>query len=429
MEDYLKTKGRIFDIQRYSIHDGNGIRTIVFLKGCVLHCRWCCNPESQSYEIETMMVQGEPKIIGEDTTVGEVMKTVEKDRTYYRRTGGGLTLSGGESLCQPEFARDMLRAAHEAGITTAMESMGCADYSVIEEILPYLDQYLLDIKHMNSKKHEEFTGRGNELMLENAKKIAASGMTELSIRIPVIPGFNDTPEEIRDIAVFTRELGHVKRLHLLPYHRLGQDKYDGLNRPYLMGGCFGVALSLVLMAGAELFTGSNFVMAVGMFQKKVTFQDSVTVWVTCWLGNLAGSVLVAGMYSLTGLCTGSVQAIMADTTAMKMSVEPLPLFMRAILCNILVCLAVWCGIKMKTETGKLIMTFWCLITFFTAGFEHSVANMSLMMIGLLNPAQYDISIGGYAYNLAVVTIGNMVGGILFLAVPYFLIGKEKVAKN
>ena len=113
--------------------------------------------------------------------------------------------------------------------------MGCADYSVIEEILPYLDQYLLDIKHMNSKKHEEFTGRGNELMLENAKKIAASGMTELSIRIPVIPGFNDTPEEIRDIAVSTRELGHVKRLHLLPYHRLGQDKYDGLNRPYLMG--------------------------------------------------------------------------------------------------------------------------------------------------------------------------------------------------
>lgn len=235
MEDYLKTKGRIFDIQRYSIHDGNGIRTIVFLKGCVLHCRWCCNPESQSYEIETMMVQGESKIIGEDTTVGEVMKTVEKDRTYYRRTGGGLTLSGGESLCQPEFARDMLRAAREAGITTAMESMGCADYSVIEEILPYLDQYLLDIKHMNSKKHEEFTGRGNELMLENAKKIAASGMTELSIRIPVIPGFNDTPEEIRDIAVFTRELGHVKRLHLLPYHRLGQDKYDGLNRHYLMG--------------------------------------------------------------------------------------------------------------------------------------------------------------------------------------------------
>ena len=92
MEDYLKTKGRIFDIQRYSIHDGNGIRTIVFLKGCVLHCRWCCNPESQSYEIETMMVQGEPKIIGEDTTVGEVMKTVEKDRNILQKNRRGAEL-------------------------------------------------------------------------------------------------------------------------------------------------------------------------------------------------------------------------------------------------------------------------------------------------------------------------------------------------
>lgn len=235
MEEYLKTKGRIFDIQRYSIHDGNGIRTIVFLKGCVLKCLWCCNPESQRYEIETMMVQGEPKIIGQDVTVAEVMEIVERDRTYYRRTGGGLTLSGGESLCQPEFAESLLRAASEAGITTALESMGCAKYEVIERILPYLDQYLLDIKHMNPDKHKEYTGRSNELMLENARKIAASGLTELSIRVPVIPGFNDTPEEIRDIAAFTRTLGNVKRLHLLPYHRLGQDKYDGLGREYLMG--------------------------------------------------------------------------------------------------------------------------------------------------------------------------------------------------
>lgn len=235
MDDYLKTKGRIFDIQRYSIHDGNGIRTIVFLKGCVLRCRWCCNPESQSYEIETMKVQGEEKIIGRDVTVEEVMETVEKDRTYYRRTGGGLTLSGGESLCQPEFAAALLRAAYEAGISTALESMGCAEYQVIEGILPYLDQYLLDIKHMDPVKHKEFTGRSNELMLENAMKIAQSGMTELSIRVPVIPGFNDTAEEIRDIAEYTKRLGNVKRLHLLPYHRLGQDKYVGLGRTYLMG--------------------------------------------------------------------------------------------------------------------------------------------------------------------------------------------------
>ena len=192
MEAYWNTKGRIFDIQRYSIHDGNGIRTIVFLKGCVLRCRWCCNPESQEYDIQTMMVQGKPKVIGRDVTVAEVMKTVEKDRQYYWRTGGGLTLSGGESLCQPEFATALLQAAQESGISTAMESMGCAKWETIEKLLPYLDQYLLDIKHMNPRKHKEFTGRSNELMIENAMKIAKSGMTELSMGGPVIPGFNDT---------------------------------------------------------------------------------------------------------------------------------------------------------------------------------------------------------------------------------------------
>lgn len=235
MEAYWNTKGRIFDIQRYSIHDGNGIRTIVFLKGCVLRCRWCCNPESQEYDIQTMMVQGKPKVIGRDVTVAEVMKTVEKDRQYYWRTGGGLTLSGGESLCQPEFATALLQAAQESGISTAMESMGCAKWETIEKLLPYLDQYLLDIKHMNPRKHKEFTGRSNELMIENAMKIAKSGMTELSIRVPVIPGFNDTEEEIRQIATYTATLPNVKRMHLLPYHRLGQDKYTGLNREYLMG--------------------------------------------------------------------------------------------------------------------------------------------------------------------------------------------------
>lgn len=232
--DYLTTKGRIFDIQRYSIHDGDGIRTIVFLKGCVLRCRWCCNPESQEYGIQTMLVQGKPKIIGRDVTVEEVMEEVEKDRPYYRRSGGGLTLSGGESLCQPDFAYALLRTAKSIGIPTAMESMGCAKYEVIEKILPYLDQYLMDIKHTNFEKHREFTGRSNELMLENARKIANSKMTRLSIRVPVIPGFNDTPEEIREIARFSDTLPGVERIHLLPYHRLGQDKYKGLGREYQM---------------------------------------------------------------------------------------------------------------------------------------------------------------------------------------------------
>lgn len=109
--DYLDTKGRVFDVQKYSIHDGPGIRTIVFLKGCVLRCKWCCNPESQEYKIQTMKVQGEDKVIGRDVTVREMIEEVEKDRVYYYRSGGGMTLSGGECLCQPEFAGALLRAA------------------------------------------------------------------------------------------------------------------------------------------------------------------------------------------------------------------------------------------------------------------------------------------------------------------------------
>lgn len=234
MEDWLHVKGRIFDIQRYSIHDGPGIRTIVFLKGCVLRCRWCCNPESQQYEIETMMVNGKPKVTGRDVTVEEVMEEVERDSQFYRRSGGGLTLSGGESLCQPEFARALLAEAKRRGMSTAMESMGCAKYSVIESILPYLDTYLMDIKHTNVYKHKEFTGKSNELMLENARKIAASGQTNLVIRVPVVPTFNDTPEEIAGIAQFADKLPGVTKIHLLPYHRLGQDKYDQLGRPYTL---------------------------------------------------------------------------------------------------------------------------------------------------------------------------------------------------
>jgi len=234
--DYLNTKGRIFDIQRYSVHDGPGIRTIVFLKGCVLRCRWCCNPESQEYRIQTMKVMGEEKVIGRDTTVAEMIAEVENDRPYYYRSGGGMTLSGGECLCQPEFSRDLLRAAKERGINTAIESMACADFEKIRQLLPYLDLYLMDIKHTNPEKHKMFTGRSNELMMENARKVALSGQTRLIIRVPVIPSFNDTVEEIRGIAAFADTLPGVEELHLLPYHRLGQDKYEGLGREYLMEG-------------------------------------------------------------------------------------------------------------------------------------------------------------------------------------------------
>lgn len=233
-EEILGQKGRIFDIQRYSIHDGAGIRTIVFLKGCFFRCRWCCNPESQSHGIEEMTVNGEIKTVGRDVTVREVMETVERDRDYYRRSGGGVTLSGGEMLFQPDFARAILMASKDAGIGTAVESTGCAKWETIEGMLPWIDQFLLDVKHTDGAKHREFTGAGNEQVLSNAARIAEYDGVELSIRVPVIPSFNASPEEIRSIAAFAGKLKRVKRIHLLPYHRLGSDKYAWLGRKYLM---------------------------------------------------------------------------------------------------------------------------------------------------------------------------------------------------
>ena len=234
MKDILLQKGRIFDIQKYSVHDGPGIRTIVFLKGCPLSCKWCCNPESQSRAIQTMVVNGEEKVMGRDVTVEEVMEEVIKDIAHFRRSGGGLTLSGGECLAQPEFASALLQAAHAYGITTAIETTGFAPFEIIEDkILPFVDTFMMDIKHMNSAKHKLFTGQPNEKILANAKKIAASG-ANLIIRTPVVPTFNDTPEEILEISQFARSLPGVKQHHLIPYHRLGSDKYEGIGRNYLM---------------------------------------------------------------------------------------------------------------------------------------------------------------------------------------------------
>lgn len=230
----MKARGRIFDIQKYSIHDGPGIRTIVFLKGCALRCRWCCNPESQEFDIQTMMFEGKEKVMGYDVAVEDVMPIIKQDIFYYNRSGGGVTLSGGEALLQPSFAPHLLRACHDIGINTAIETTGFAKWEIIEKYLPHLDYVLMDIKHMNSDKHREFTTQPNELILENARKIAESGAVNLTVRVPVIPTFNATAEEIRDIAEFAAALPNVKKLHLLPYHRLGQGKYEGLGRPYTL---------------------------------------------------------------------------------------------------------------------------------------------------------------------------------------------------
>lgn len=195
----------------------------------------------------------------------------------------------------------------------------------------------------------------------------------------------------------------------------------------VMGISFGIALSLVIMAGSELFTGNNFVMTVGMYQNKVTLADSIKLWCFCWLGNLVGSVLTAALFVQSGLNSGAVAEFIASTALTKTTLPVSALLIRGLLCNVLVCLAVWCGLKMKSESGKLIMIFWCLFAFITTGFEHSVANMTLLAIGVMEPMGQTITIGSYFYNLLFVTLGNMIGGIVLIALPYAITaGKEPV---
>lgn len=201
-------------------------------------------------------------------------------------------------------------------------------------------------------------------------------------------------------------------------------------QPYtkiIMGASFGIALSLVVMAGAELFTGNNLVIVAGLMKRTIGFTDGIKLWIVCYVGNLTGSMILASMFYYAGLAQGAVGEFIASVSATKMAISFLPLLIRGILCNILVCLGVWCGAKLKSESGKLIMIFWCLFAFITSGFEHSIANMTLLTISLFNPCNQAISISGYVYNLVTVTVGNMIGGIVFVALPYYLASKNKEA--
>jgi nitrite transporter NirC len=193
----------------------------------------------------------------------------------------------------------------------------------------------------------------------------------------------------------------------------------------IMGISFGIALSLVIMAGAELFTGNNFIMFAGALSKTVTWKELVKLWIICYIGNWLGSIILASIFYGTGLATGPVGEFIAAAAATKMSIPLVPLFLRGVLCNLLVCLAIWCSFRCKSDSGKLIMIFWCLFAFITSGFEHSIANMTLLTISLYAPFEAAISLGGYLYNIIIATLGNMVGGILFLAIPYYLISKKK----
>ncbi|GAA0716663.1 formate/nitrite transporter family protein [Clostridium malenominatum] len=194
----------------------------------------------------------------------------------------------------------------------------------------------------------------------------------------------------------------------------------------VMGVAFGIALSLVLVAGSELFTGNNLIMTVGALEKKVSWKEAVNIWIFSFVGNLLGSVLLAWMFSYSGLWSGNVGNFIVKATAGKMSAPFGQLFIRGILCNMLVCLAVWCFLKLKEEGAKLIMIFWCLFAFITTGFEHSVANMTLLSVALMIPHGGEVTLGGFMNNMIPVTLGNFIGGALFIGWTYWYISKKKV---
>ncbi|MGL4774246.1 MAG: formate/nitrite transporter family protein [Clostridium sp.] len=185
-----------------------------------------------------------------------------------------------------------------------------------------------------------------------------------------------------------------------------------------MGVTFSIALCLVVFAGAELFTSNNMAMAVGYLDKKVTIPNALKLWVVCWVGNLIGSLVAAVMYVYSGAATPQIQELVLKIAESKMNTPVEQLFIKAILCNILVCLGVWCAYKMKTEFGKFIMMLLCVTTFFAAGFEHSIANMGLFGIALLIPHGAGVSLAGLAYNLSIATIGNIIGGAFFVGAIY-----------
>lgn len=200
---------------------------------------------------------------------------------------------------------------------------------------------------------------------------------------------------------------------------------DSPAKRIVMGLSFGIALSLVLMVGSELFTGNNMIMTVGSLEKKVSWLTTIKIWIYSFIGNLLGSVLVAWLYFMTNLAKGDVGNFIIKVTETKMNAPFSDLFFRGILCNVLVCLAVLTFIKLKEETAKLIMIFWCLFAFITSGFEHSIANMTLMAIGLFLPHPETVSVAGYMANLIPVTLGNMVGGAIILGLGYWYVGKAK----
>lgn len=234
MPQETKPMGKIFNIQKFSINDGPGIRSVVFFCGCPLACKWCANPESQNANVARAAKSNEAGLMGRKYTLDEVLFEVEKDRCFYEESGGGITLSGGEALQQPRFTRALLEEARAKGLHCALETTGYVPEAVFQEVLPLVDLFLFDVKHWNSEKHMAGTEVDNALILKNLHTAMEYG-TPLIARIPVIPGFNFSNEDGRGLAMLLRREG-VQEVHLLPFHQFGEKKYEQLQLPYEMKG-------------------------------------------------------------------------------------------------------------------------------------------------------------------------------------------------
>jgi pyruvate formate lyase activating enzyme len=223
----------ITKIERFAIHDGPGIRTVIFLKGCPLRCAWCSNPENQLLQEETFS-KPQKVIVGRKVTVEEIMSLILKDALYYGVSKGGITLSGGEPLYQPAFTREVLRACRKERIETAVETCGYARWEDWESLLPFVDLIQFDLKHPDPQLHSRFTGADNHVILDNLHRIAVSGVPVV-IRIPLIPAHNDSPEVLDGFASMMQSL-HLRSLQLLPYHKMGISKYRWLGRENVLAG-------------------------------------------------------------------------------------------------------------------------------------------------------------------------------------------------
>jgi pyruvate formate lyase activating enzyme len=273
--------GVVFDIKRYSIHDGPGIRTTVFLKGCPLACQWCHNPESQAPGREQIFresrcircgacvaacpegaiawdgdgprTSGEKcslcgacviactsearEIVGREMTVAQVMDEIRRDVAFYDESGGGVTFSGGEPLMQPAFLLALLRACQEEEIHTALDTCGQAPWETLDAIRGNVDLFLYDLKLLDEVRHRAFTGASNALILSNLRALSQRE-EKIILRVPVIPGVNDDEESSRQIGVFAAGLPRLRQVDLLPYHQTAMDKYERLGRAYALAGAW-----------------------------------------------------------------------------------------------------------------------------------------------------------------------------------------------